>query len=103
MSSESPTHDDLDLARAVENVLWWTGYWRRNEIAVSVDRGWVTLSGTVDWDYQKRTAVHALKDMPGIAGIIDRLVISFDPNATAPVRADEPGPTLDRVTRSRWS
>lgn len=100
---QPPLRNDFDIARAVENLLWWTGYWRRNEIVVSVEHGWVTLSGVVDWDYQKRTAVHALKDLPGIAGIIDKLVINFDPHATAVVRADEPGPTLDRVTRSRWS
>lgn len=103
MSTEPPSSNDFDIARAVENLLWWTGYWRRNEIVVSVERAWVTLSGVVDWDYQKRTAVHALKDLPGIAGIIDKLVINFDPNASTPARADEPGPTVDRVTWSRWS
>ena len=39
--------DDNDIARSVSNVLKWFMF-PKDEIKVSVEKGWVTLSGTVE-------------------------------------------------------
>jgi osmotically-inducible protein OsmY len=44
---------DEDLARAVENVLEWNVLIPYERIKVHVRDGLVTLSGEVDWGYQK--------------------------------------------------
>jgi len=43
------------------------------QIKVTVERGWVTLEGEVQWNYQKQTAeraVHRLKGVKGVSNLI---------------------------------
>jgi BON domain len=70
---------DDAIASAVDAALRHTGYWHNDEITVSVMRGWVTLSGQIEWDYQKRTALYAVKTLPGVLGITDKIVLRFAP------------------------
>lgn len=102
MRTGAVLHNDLDTARSAENLLWWSGYWRRNEIAVSVVSGWVTLSGVVDWEYQKRLAVQVVKDLAGIAGIVDDISIKSDAPPATSVPRDPFARTDDLVSFSRW-
>jgi osmotically-inducible protein OsmY len=94
---------DRDIARIVENVLWWTGYWRDNIINVTVEKGWVTLTGEVEWGYQKRLAVPVIKDLSGIVGITDNLVVRYGPVKTPEGHVDDAGGDPDKESSSRWS
>jgi BON domain len=94
---------DVDIARMVENVLWWTGYWRNNIIKVSVEKGWVTLTGEVEWGYQKRLAIPVIKDLTGIVGITDNLIVKYGPVKTSEGTVDEASGGPDKVSSSRWS
>jgi osmotically-inducible protein OsmY len=40
-----------------------------NRIKVKVSKGWVTLEGTVDWEFQKNAAEKAVRKLTGIRGI----------------------------------
>ena len=44
---------DGDVARTVENVLEWTTNWPKNHVKVMVENGWITLSGELDYEYQR--------------------------------------------------
>jgi hypothetical protein len=70
---------DEAIASAVDAALRLAGYWPNGEIAVSVNRGWVTLSGQIEWDYQKRTAIYAVRALHGVHGITDNIVLRFAP------------------------
>jgi osmotically-inducible protein OsmY len=94
---------DLAIARLVENVLWWTGYWRNNIINVSVEKGWVTLTGEVEWGYQKRLAIPVIKDLSGIVGITDNLIVKYGPVKAPEGHGDNAGGGRDKVSSSRWS
>jgi osmotically-inducible protein OsmY len=67
--------DDADIARAATNVLQWTTYWKHDSIKVMVENGWITLTGEVEWDYQRRSAVWSVKNLIGVKGVSDQIKI----------------------------
>ena len=69
----SDRRNDDDIARAAENVLQWTSYLPKDAVAVLVDHGWITLSGEVDWDYQRQAAVRAVRHLMGVTGVSDQI------------------------------
>ena len=46
-----------------------------DKIKVIVEKGWVTLEGTVDWQYQKSLAESAVKKLRGVAGITNNIAV----------------------------
>ena len=46
-----------------------------DKIKVSVKNGWVTLEGTVDWQFQKTLAESALKKLRGGTGIFNKIEV----------------------------
>ena len=42
---------------------------------VKVEKGWVTLSGTVDWQFQRIAAESAVRRLSGVAGISNMITI----------------------------
>jgi len=77
------TRQDVDIARSAKNVLEWTTYLPNDSVKVTVDGGWVTLSGEVNWEYQRQAAVGAVRYLLGVKGVDDQVVIK--PSISAPV------------------
>ena len=77
----SSKRDDGDIARSVENVLEWTTYLPKDHVKVMVEGGAVTLSGEVDWEYQRQTAASAVRYLLGVTGVINQ--ISVKPTVSA--------------------
>jgi osmotically-inducible protein OsmY len=46
-----------------------------DKIKVTVEKGWVTLEGTVDWQYQKSLAESAIKKLRGVVGITNSITV----------------------------
>src|SRR3979411_330488 len=46
-----------------------------DKIKVTVRNGWVTLEGTVEWQYQKSLAESAVKKLKGVIGITNRIEV----------------------------
>ncbi len=61
--------NDADIAHAVQNVLHWTTYLPSNDVNIMVEDGWVTLSGEVNWNFQRETAVAAIRYLKGVKGV----------------------------------
>ena len=66
---------DVDIARAAENVLQWTSFLPLDAVKVMVENGWVTLTGEVEWDYQRRAAAKVVRYLMGVTGVSDQVVI----------------------------
>jgi len=66
---------DADIARAVRNVLDWNSLLPGDRIQVTVEHGAVTLAGTVDWNYQRLAAEHAVAHLFGVTGVSNGLVV----------------------------
>ena len=46
-----------------------------DKIKVTVEKGWVTLEGTVDWQYQKSLAESAIQKLRGVVGITNNIAV----------------------------
>jgi osmotically-inducible protein OsmY len=60
---------DADLAQAVGHALEWNVQVPRGAIQPMLEGGWVTLTGEVDWDYQRRAAEATVRNLLGVTGI----------------------------------
>lgn len=77
---------DADLAQRAVQMLDWSATVPRKAVQVKVQTGWVTLTGQVDWQYQKEEASRSIKRLTGVAGIINNVAVT--PRASVPdVRA----------------
>jgi osmotically-inducible protein OsmY len=78
---------DSDIAKAANDALQWLTYLSKNPISVMVENGWVTLSGSVDWDYQRDAAAGAVRYLVGVTGVSDDIEITAKASLTT-VKAD---------------
>jgi osmotically-inducible protein OsmY len=78
---------DGDIAASVENVLEWTSTLPAGAIKVMVENGWVTLSGEVNWQYQRLAAVDSVRYLLGVVGVSDQITIKPSVSVSA-VKAD---------------
>ena len=70
---------DEEIAKAAANALAWTTAIPRDAIKVSVDKGWITLRGTVPHQYQKEAAEDAVKYLWGVKGVINLIEVEPKP------------------------
>lgn len=70
---------DADLARTAENALMWTTYLPTESVKVMVENGWITLSGTVDWSYQRESAATAVRYLMGVKGVHNQITMKAKP------------------------
>ena len=68
--------DDGDIATSAKNVLQWTTYLPKDTVKVMVEKGWLTLSGHVGWEYQRQTAESAVRCLQGVTGVSNNLVVT---------------------------
>jgi osmotically-inducible protein OsmY len=66
---------DTEIAQAAVNVLKWNSRLPANQITVTVSGGWVTLKGTVDWNYQRDLAGKAVRDLTGVVGVANGITV----------------------------
>lgn len=60
---------DHEIARRILDIFSWNVMIPREGIDVTVENGRVTLSGTVDWAYQRNEAAKAAGRISGVTGI----------------------------------
>lgn len=66
---------DTDIAEAVVSALRWSTAVPDEGIAVAVSDGWVKLSGKVDWGYQRSAAARLVRDLIGVRGVSNAIVV----------------------------
>ncbi len=66
---------DVDIARSAEDALRWVTYMPKESVKVMVESGWITLSGEVEWDYQRRHATETVRHLEGVKGVSDLIRI----------------------------
>ena len=71
----STKRDDADIAGAAINRLAWDSSVHRDSVMVKVEKGWVTLSGEVDWNYQKSAAEYEVRGLLGVIGVSNKITI----------------------------
>jgi osmotically-inducible protein OsmY len=66
---------DTDIARSAELALRWTQGLENEAVKVMVEKGWITLSGEVEWDYLRRIAMGAVRHLMGVRGVSDNITL----------------------------
>jgi osmotically-inducible protein OsmY len=66
---------DKDIAQSATYVLDWIIWVPRDRVKVMVQNGWITLSGDVDWYYQKERAEDAVRHLIGVLGVTNSITI----------------------------
>lgn len=66
---------DEDIAAAALERLAWDVTIPDGTIHLTVEDGWVTLGGHVDWHYQRENAEQALQRLYGVTGISNQIAI----------------------------
>jgi osmotically-inducible protein OsmY len=66
---------DTEIARSAEDVLQWTTFLPTDSIKVLVEKGWITLSGQVNWSYQRQVAKDAIRHLMGVTGVSDQITL----------------------------
>jgi osmotically-inducible protein OsmY len=72
---------DAELALAVQNALRWAAYLPADTVHARVENGWVTLSGSVQWGFQRQNAEGAVRYMKGVKGLSNGITVA---NRAAP-------------------
>ena len=60
---------DPEIAAAAARALQWDALLVPEKIDVTVSKGWITLKGTVDWQYKKQEAERVVRNLPGVKGV----------------------------------
>jgi osmotically-inducible protein OsmY len=76
--SEWAKKDDNDIATEVINAYQWNVEVPRDKVKVKVEKGWVTLEGELEWNFQKEAAKDAVRDLLGVAGVTNNITIKAD-------------------------
>ena len=62
---------DVEIARTAEQVLNWSAQRALHKLVVVVEKGWVTLTGQVTWNYQRTLARAMVRGLMGVRGVTD--------------------------------
>jgi osmotically-inducible protein OsmY len=62
---------DVEIARTTEQVLNWSAQRALHKLVVVVEKGWVTLTGQVTWNYQRTQARAMVRGLMGVRGVTD--------------------------------
>ena len=66
---------DTDIAAAAIQALRSDAFVPAGKIDVTVSKGFVTLRGTVDWQFQKEDAEKAVRRLPGVKGVLNSITV----------------------------
>jgi osmotically-inducible protein OsmY len=75
LAGTGQTADDQIAKRAVDTIGWNTSI-PKGAIQVKVQKGWVTLTGKVDWQYQRSAAADSVRALGGVLGVSNQIEIS---------------------------
>ena len=85
--AEFSKRTDADIAESAKNILSWTSSLPADAVKVMVEGGWLTLSGDVEWQYQRQDAADSVRYLSGVTGVSNQIAIKPSVSATV-VKSD---------------
>jgi osmotically-inducible protein OsmY len=73
----APNHkrSDFEIAEAAESAFKWHALIPAEHIRIKVEKGWITLSGELDWEYQRHAAEKAVRSLIGVLGVSNHMTL----------------------------
>jgi osmotically-inducible protein OsmY len=69
------TITDEDIAKRISQICEWSAIFRKYDLKADVKNGRVTLTGAVDWQYQRSDARDKVAHLRGVTGVTNAIVI----------------------------
>lgn len=70
---EEPRAGDEGIAERIARLITWTSTLRNANVLAEVRRGYVTLTGEVDYPYQKQLVANRVAELDGVSGISNNI------------------------------
>ena len=67
--------DDNDIATEIVNALKWSWDVPSGKVSAKVEKGWVTLDGEVEYNYQRDGANSAVAKLSGVTGVSNNIKV----------------------------
>jgi len=80
---------DSAIAEAAANALDWDSAVPKGAVKPTVRNGWLTLNGTVGWQFQKVAAEAAVQQLPGVKGVANSIEVRAAWSAPGVTRVDD--------------
>jgi len=71
----SAERTDADIAAAAIRALEWDAFVPVDKLDVTVSKGWVTLRGEVEWQYQRQDAERVVRRLSGVRGVTNLITV----------------------------
>jgi len=70
---------DADIAAAAIRAVEWDAFIPAEKLDVTVSKGWVTLKGEVEWQFQKIDAERVVRRLDGVKGVTNLITVKARP------------------------
>lgn len=73
----APGHrrSDSEIAEAAEIAMKWNALVPADRVRIKVEGGWISLSGQVDWAYQRSAAEKTVRSLTGVVGVSNSITL----------------------------
>jgi len=71
----SAERTDADIAAAAVRALEWDAFVPVDKLDVTVSKGWITLKGEVEWQYQRLDAERVVRRLSGVKGVSNLITV----------------------------
>jgi len=88
---------NVEIAKEVTTALNSRWDLPKDKVKVKVEAGWITLTGELNWNYQKEAAEDSIKNLMGVTGVTNSIKIKSESN-DAVEKAD-----VESALRRNWS
>jgi osmotically-inducible protein OsmY len=89
--------DDNEIATEVVSALKWNWQVPNDKVKVRVEKGWITLEGELQWNYQKEAAKDAVKNLLGVTGVTNNITIKSETQEQVEKK------DIENALRRNWS
>jgi osmotically-inducible protein OsmY len=73
--SPSKERTDTDIAAAAVRALEWDAFVPTDKVEATVSKGWVTLRGEVEWQFEKDDAERVVRRLQGVKGVTNLITV----------------------------
>jgi len=79
--------DEQIAAAAIDSLLWDVSI-PRDAVKVTVEKGWLKLTGEVEWQYQRNAAEQDVRRLQGVVGVMNEITIEASGVNTSTISDD---------------
>jgi osmotically-inducible protein OsmY len=74
-------HSDEDIAGRAALLIKWNAELPKDAIQVKVTKGWITLTGEVEWQFQRASVEDSVRTLVGVKGVTNLIAVKARPAA----------------------